>query len=299
MSTMATLIRPLQDEDRDEWTRMRTALWPESSAESHVEEITAFLTGNLSGWLAGLQAVAVFVAERPGGGLCGFLEASVRPMADGCTTHPVGYVEGWYVDPDVRRKGVGRTLVNAAESWAVSLGCHEMASDAHLDNAISIAAHKALGFTDEAPTVRFRKWLPTTDGQRKPEVKKGRKPAAVPLEGTFAVCRLAADHPLPTWATGGPFVSITRTTDELSVVCREEAIPEGVRCERGWRCLRVAGILDFSLVGVLASLLGPLAEAGISVFAVATFDTDYLLVKQEKQELAIEVLQRVGYTFHR
>jgi aminoglycoside 6'-N-acetyltransferase I len=144
---------------------MRTALWPESSAESHVGEIGAFLTDNLTGWLAGLHAVAVFVAVRPTGGLCGFVEASVRPLADGCTTHPVGYVEGWYVDADVRRKGVGRKLVGAAESWASSQGCREMASDAHLTNGASIAAHRAVGFDEEAPTVRFRKWLPAAAGR--------------------------------------------------------------------------------------------------------------------------------------
>jgi hypothetical protein len=118
----------------------------------------------------------------------------------------------------------------------------------------------------------------------------------VPLDGTFAVCRLAADAPVPGWATGGPFVSITRTGDELSVVCREGAVPAGVRCERGWRCLRVAGTLDFSLTGVLASLVGPLAEAGVSASAVSTFDTDYLLVKASGFERAVEVLRRAGHT---
>src|SRR5215472_11218777 len=103
---METVVRPPQAEDRAEWTRMRGALWPESPAETHAEEVTAFLTGNLAGWLSGVLAVAAFVAVRPAGGLCGFVEASVRPMVDGCTTHPVGYVEGWYVDPDVRRQGV-------------------------------------------------------------------------------------------------------------------------------------------------------------------------------------------------
>jgi aminoglycoside 6'-N-acetyltransferase I len=140
MSPMEIVVRHPQAEDRAEWTRMRLALWPESSAASHAEEIAAFLTGNLTGWLAGLHAVAAFVADRPGGGLCGFLEASVRPMADGCTTHPVGYIEGWFVDPDLRQRGVGRTLVKAAEEWASLQGCREMASDAHLVNAISIAA---------------------------------------------------------------------------------------------------------------------------------------------------------------
>src|SRR5262245_55974633 len=284
---METVVRRPRAEDRAEWARMRVALWPETSAESHAEEVAAFLTGTLTGWLAGLHAVAVFVAVRPAGGLCGFVEASIRPMADGCTTHPVGYVEGWYVDPDVRHQGVGRRLVAAAEAWASSRGCREMASDAHLANPTSIAAHKALGFNEEDPTVRFRKWLPTTDGGRKAEVKKAHKLTVDPLDGTFAVCHLARDAPLPAWLADGPFVSLTRTADELSLVCRQEAVPEGVRCERGWRCLRVAGTLDFSFVGVLASLLGPLADAGVSVFVVSTFDTDYLLVKQADFQRAV------------
>jgi aminoglycoside 6'-N-acetyltransferase I len=179
---METVVRPPQAEDRAEWTRMRAALWPECSPESHAEEIAAFLTGNLTGWLAGLHAVAAFVAVRPAGGLCGFVEASIRPMADGCTTRPVGYVEGWYVDPDVRQKGVGRRLVVAAEAWASSRGCREMASDAHLANATGIAAHKALGFNDEVPTVRFRKWLPATDGERQAEVKTAHRLTVVTLE---------------------------------------------------------------------------------------------------------------------
>lgn len=163
---MEIVVRKPNPADLLEWSRMRAALWPETSAKGHAEETAAFLSGDLAGWLAGLKAVAVFVAARPGGGLCGFVEASVRHMADGCTTQPVGYVEGWFVDPDVRRRGVGRRLVEAAQAWAASRGCREMASDAYLDNAASIAAHKALGFADEAPTVRFRKWLPS-EGDRK------------------------------------------------------------------------------------------------------------------------------------
>jgi hypothetical protein len=116
------------------------------------------------------------------------------------------------------------------------------------------------------------------------------------LDGKFAVCRLDADAPLPGWIAGGPLVSITRTAEELSVVCPEAAVPEGVCCERGWRCLRVAGMLDFSLVGVLAALAAPLAEAGVSVFAVSTFDTDYLLVKGQNLGRAAAALRQAGHS---
>jgi hypothetical protein len=117
----------------------------------------------------------------------------------------------------------------------------------------------------------------------------------VVLNGTFAICRLAADAPVPAWATGGLFLSVSRTADELSIVCRQEVVPEGILCERSWRCLRVAGTLDFSLVGVPAWLLGPLAAAGVSVFVVSTFDTDYLLLKDRDLETAVEVLEEAGH----
>jgi hypothetical protein len=116
------------------------------------------------------------------------------------------------------------------------------------------------------------------------------------VNGTFAVCRLGGGSSLPPWATAGDFFSITRTVEELSVVCPHEAVPEGVVCERGWRCLRVAGPVPFSAVGVLAALTAPLADAGISVFAVSTFDTDYLLVKAEDRERAVDTLRRRGHT---
>ena len=117
----------------------------------------------------------------------------------------------------------------------------------------------------------------------------------VVVEDTFAICRLGSDASIPGWATVGQFVSITRTAEELSVVCRQDVVPEGIACERGWRCLRVAGTMPFSVVGVLASLTAPLAEAGICVFAVSTFDTDYLLVKADDFESAVDALRRQGH----
>ncbi len=116
------------------------------------------------------------------------------------------------------------------------------------------------------------------------------------VDGTFAVCRLAADVPLPPWATGGKFSSVTRTADELSVVCREGDVPAGVACERGWRCLRVAGSMPFTVVGVLAALTRPVAEAGISLFAISTFDTDYMLVKATDFDATVNALRCYGHT---
>jgi hypothetical protein len=118
------------------------------------------------------------------------------------------------------------------------------------------------------------------------------------LDDVFAVCKLGSNVSVPPWATAGDFFSITRTADELSVVCRQDSVPDGIRCERGWRCLRVAGAIPFSVVGILASLAAPLAEAGISIFAVSTFDTDYLLIKDEALAAALDALRQHGHSVH-
>jgi uncharacterized protein len=115
------------------------------------------------------------------------------------------------------------------------------------------------------------------------------------LPDTYAVCRLDRDAPVPEWGTGGPFSSITRTVEELSVVCLEAQVPGGVKKAGGWRTLMVEGPLDLSLTGVLASLTGPLAREGVSVFALSTYDTDYLLVQREQVKKAIEILGEEGY----
>jgi hypothetical protein len=117
------------------------------------------------------------------------------------------------------------------------------------------------------------------------------------LPGILAVCRLERDAPIPAWALqAGPhqsLVSVTRTSEELSIVCAQDLLPPGARAERGFRAFKVAGPLDFSLTGVLASLTTPLAEAGVSVFAVSTFDTDYLLVREVQLAAARKTLSTV------
>ena len=112
---------------------------------------------------------------------------------------------------------------------------------------------------------------------------------------TYAVCRLDRNAPAPDWGTRGLFSSVTRTAEELSVVCPDAQVPGRVKREGGWRVLKVEGPLDFSLTGVLASLTAPLAREGISVFALSTYDTDYLLVKKEQLEKAIQALRGEGY----
>lgn len=114
------------------------------------------------------------------------------------------------------------------------------------------------------------------------------------LDGELAVCRLDANTAIPDWASG-PITSITRTVDELSIVCSQENVPASVTSELGWRCLRVVGPLKFSMVGVMASLTSILASANISVFVVSTFDTDLLLVKQCDLTMAIESLKSAGH----
>jgi hypothetical protein len=115
------------------------------------------------------------------------------------------------------------------------------------------------------------------------------------VEGEFGVARLLAHDPVPGWAHVGSITSWTRTTDELSVVCAAGAIPPGVPAERGWRCLRIVGPLDFSLTGILASILGPLAAAKVSVFTLSTYETDYVLVRVPSLAEAIECLRAAGH----
>src|SRR4051794_20234738 len=129
---------------------MRRALWDDCPDDQQVREMREILASDTE---------AVFFAERPGGGLCGFVEAAIRPWAIGCEARPVGYVEGWYVDEDVRRRGVGRTLVVAAEEWARSKGCRQMTSDAELWTAVTPQPHGRLGYEETARLVLFKKAL--------------------------------------------------------------------------------------------------------------------------------------------
>jgi aminoglycoside 6'-N-acetyltransferase I len=157
MVIISLKIRPVDKGDKAEWLRMRMALWPDADPGEERAVIQQFLSTTPHVSIPSLDAA--YVCERPGGGLCGLVEVSIRPYVDGCQTNGVGYLEAWYVDPDFRGRGIGRSLVGAAEDWARSQGCQEMASDTDLDNLDSQAAHHRLGYTETGRIVQFSKVL--------------------------------------------------------------------------------------------------------------------------------------------
>ncbi len=116
------------------------------------------------------------------------------------------------------------------------------------------------------------------------------------LPRTFAVARLAPASPVPSWAQSGDLVCLTRTPTELSIVCEEVSVPLGVQAQRGFRCLRVVGPLDFAEAGMLESIASPLAHAGITICAISTYDTDYVLTPATQLEGAVAALIAAGHT---
>ena len=143
-------IRPVEPTDHAEWLRMRLHLWG-GAAEEHTHDIDAYF--------ATPQRGVTFVVESAGEGLCGFIEVSLRDYAEECQTSPVAYIEGWYVDADSRRHRLGTHLVQAAEAWARHQGLKEIASDTQIENAVSIQAHRVLGYEEVERIVCFRKAL--------------------------------------------------------------------------------------------------------------------------------------------
>jgi aminoglycoside 6'-N-acetyltransferase I len=147
-------VRHARPSDARSWAELRHALWPDQPLDELGTEAEAFLEGNEP------RLEAVLLAEEPGNGrLLGFAELSLRPYAEDCRTSPVAFLEGWYVIPGARRRGVGRALVAAAEEWGRAQGCREFASDTQYDNSTSAAAHQALGFDDAGALRCFRKAL--------------------------------------------------------------------------------------------------------------------------------------------
>jgi aminoglycoside 6'-N-acetyltransferase I len=145
-------IRPAQESDAAAWLKMRAELWP-GSAKSHADEIARYFAGKLS------EPLQVLLAFDDLGENAGFIELSIRAYAEGCVTDRVAFVEGWYVSPSMRGKGVGADLIHGAESWARMQGCSELGSDTEVENLESAAAHRALGFEEVGVVRCFRKVL--------------------------------------------------------------------------------------------------------------------------------------------
>ena len=151
-----TSIRPARLDDIPALAALRHALWPEGSAPEHAAELRSVIAGTYAAF-----PLIELVVEDDRGAMIGFAEVSVRSYSDGCDpARPVGYLEGWFVVADRRREGIGARLVGAAEQWARAQGCVEFASDVELDNEISHAAHRALGFEEVSRVVVYRKPLP-------------------------------------------------------------------------------------------------------------------------------------------
>jgi len=144
-------VRQLEEKDFQEWRRLRRLLWDEVSDEEHLEEMRDIFEHT--------DTQLVLVGETEKGNLIGFLEASIRPFVEDCLTDYVGYLEGWFVEPEFRRSGIGRELVRRAEEWARGKGCIEMASDSEIDNDLSVKAHSNLGYTETSRLVHWRKEL--------------------------------------------------------------------------------------------------------------------------------------------
>jgi len=135
----------------DDWKRMRAALWPDCPEADHARDMAEILGDP--------EFNAAFLAHAPDGLPVGFLEVSIRLTAEGCRPGRIGYIEGWYIEPEWRGRGMGAALVGEAESWALKRGCREMASDAYSDNQASRAVHKQLGYQEVALLAHFRKDL--------------------------------------------------------------------------------------------------------------------------------------------
>ena len=151
MTSPQFIVRPIAERDLSEWFRLRRKLWDATADDDHKAEMLDILEHS--------DTQLVVVADTGDSKLAGFLEASIRPFVEDCESDSVGYLEGWFVDPEHRRKGLGRTLVAAAEEWARNKGCTEMASDAELGNDMSLAAHTKLGYEETSRLVHLRKEL--------------------------------------------------------------------------------------------------------------------------------------------
>jgi aminoglycoside 6'-N-acetyltransferase I len=151
MTSPQLIVRTVAEKDLSEWFRLRRQLWDATSDDDHQAEMLDIVDHT--------DTQLVVVADAGDGKLAGFLEASIRPFVEDCETDNVGYLEGWFVDTEYRKRGIGRALVTAAEEWARSKGATEMASDAEIGNDPSLSAHLKLGYEETSRLVHLKKEL--------------------------------------------------------------------------------------------------------------------------------------------
>jgi aminoglycoside 6'-N-acetyltransferase I len=154
------MIRPIERGDTAPWAALRGRLWPDADPDDLLRETQAYVAGNSpfigAAWLEGGED-----ATEP----LGFIEVGVRAFSDGCDSMPVPHVEGWYVEPSARGRGIGRGLMRAAEEWARAQGFRELASDTEVENGASLLAHQACGFEEVERLIKFRKDLVAEPGR--------------------------------------------------------------------------------------------------------------------------------------
>lgn len=192
-----------------------------------------------------------------------------------------------------RGRGVGEALLRSLTDNASRRNLRALSLSVRTDNLSAVRLYERCGFerlfrVGDSWTMKVH-LTPERDAMTEHSLTLN------VLEERLAVCRLEPDAELPGWVSSGPLLSVTRTAEELSVVCSEESVPEDVKHESGWRCLKLAGPFEFSLTGVLLSVLEPLAEVKVGIFAVSTFDTDYVLVKDEQLDFAVRALRARGH----
>lgn len=252
----------------------------------------------LEAWEAQIRSLPTFV-WREGDADLGMVRGATHDRDP-----DAAYLLSMWVAPEARGRGVAEALIDEVAAWARGLGLRRLVLDVGERNERARRLYERRGFvldaasgTPATPRERACELAMTLDLTVRPGAAPERPLDLALLPDRLTVCRLPAGSAAPPWlaADVSALVALIRTPAETSVVCGTGSVPEDVQAERGWRALRVAGPLDFALTGVLLSLVEPLAAAGVPVFAVSTYDTDHLLVKETTLDAALTALTDAGH----
>ncbi|HEX2728942.1 MAG TPA: GNAT family N-acetyltransferase [Rubrobacteraceae bacterium] len=197
------------------------------------------------------------------------------------------------VVPEYRGRGVGGAVLRALRDIANTQGFRTLSLSVRTGNPAAVRLYERHGFRKLSEVEGS--WTMRLDLTGDEDAAPNPSLTLTTMDARLAVCRLDPTDGIPSWVTSASLFSVTRTTEELSIVCLERFVPAEILCDRGWRPLKLEGPFEFSLVGVLSSVATPLAEAGVSIFAISTYDTDYVLVKEDQLELATAALRSRGH----